>query len=88
MVLIPTRNICIDEHVLRCEWKFIISIMMVLRVVEINIEVEMPLSLSSHSLSKIVFEGCNCLIGLLLANQLVVIIRLVCSMSIHSHVLN
>ena len=88
MVLVPTRNICIDVHVLRCEWKFIISIMMVLRVVEINIEVEMPLSLSSHILSKIVFEGCNCLIGLLLTNQLVVIVRRVCNISIHSHVHN
>ena len=88
MVLISIRNICIDVHVLRCEWKFIISIMMVLRVVEINIEGEMPLSLSSHILGKIVFEGCNCLIGLLLANQLVVIIQLVCNNTIHSHVLN
>ena len=71
-----------------CKKVFIISIMQPLREVEIKLEAEVPILLILQSLSRIIFESCNCLIGLLLANQLIVIVLIVCNISIHSHVLN
>ena len=60
--------------------------MLVLRVVVINLEVEVPLSLIPIILRRMVFEGCSRVIELLLANHLIVIHRLAYNISSHSNV--